>query len=267
MNKTTFHIPKMDCAAEEQLIRMKLDDESSILKLKFDLPGRKLEVYHQDSAARIAYKIEELGLDSQLVNTTDEYFSDEIEHPEDTGAEKQLLWIVFFINFGFFIVEIITGFIARSMGLVADSLDMLADAIIFAMSLFVVGKALSSKKKIAWIAGYLQLALALYGIFEVVKRFYGQDESPDFKLMIIISAIALAGNALTLYLLQKAKSKEVHIRASSIFISNDVIINAGVILAGILVYFTHSKIPDLVVGGIVFLIVGKGAFQIMKLAK
>lgn len=267
MYKTTFHISQMDCAAEEQLIRMKLDGESSILKLKFDLPGRKLEVYHQDSAAPIARKIEELHLGSQLVNTTDEYFSDEIEYPGDIGAEKRLLWIVFFINFGFFVLEIITGFIARSMGLVADSLDMLADAVIFAMSLFVVGKALISKKRIARLAGYLQLALALYGILEVVKRFYGHDEQPDFELMIIISAIALAGNALTLYLLQKGKSKEVHIRASSIFISNDVIINAGVILAGVLVYATHSKIPDLVVGGIVFLIVGKGAFQIMKLAK
>jgi Co/Zn/Cd efflux system component len=267
MNKTTFHIPKMDCVAEEQLIRMKLNGEPEVFKLMFDLQGRKLEVYHQNDAAPIVRQLKELGLGSQLIDTTDEYFSEEVQQPDDTKAERKMLWIVFFINFGFFVVEIITGFIARSMGLVADSLDMLADAIVFAMSLFVVGKALRSKKKIAGIAGYLQLALAFYGIFEVVNRFYGYDKTPNYGLMIIISTIALAGNSVTLYLLQKAKNKEAHIQAGSIFISNDVMINIGVILGGVLVYFTHSKIPDLVIGGIVFLIVGKGAFRIMKLAK
>lgn len=267
MNKTIFHIQKMDCAAEEQLIRMQLSGETKIFKLKFDLPGRKLEVYHQDSAVPIDQKIKELNLGSKLLNTNTEDMPDEDQLPADTAAEKRLLWTVFFINFGFFALEILTGFIARSMGLVADSLDMLADAIIFAISLFVVGKAVSSKKKVAAISGYFQLALAIYGIFEVARRFLGHDETPDFKLMIIVSLCALVGNAITLYLLQKSKNKEAHIRAGSIFISNDVVINAGVILAGILVYFTHSKIPDLIVGTIVFMIVGLGAFRILKLSK
>jgi len=267
MNKTTFHIPKMDCTAEEQLIRMKLEGESAIRKLSFDLPGRKLTVYHEESAAPIDQKIKELNLGSKLLNTNTEDMPDEEQLPADTAAEKRLLWTVFFINFGFFALEIITGFIARSMGLVADSLDMLADAIIFAMSLFVVGKAVSSKKRVAAISGYFQLALAIYGIFEVARRFLGHDETPNFKLMIIVSLCALVGNAITLYLLQKSKNKEAHIRAGSIFISNDVVINIGVVLAGILVYFTHSKVPDLVIGAIVFLIVGRGAFKIMKLAK
>lgn len=70
-----------------------------------------------------------------------------------------------------------------------------------------------------------------------------------------------------LYLLQRLKSKEAHMKASMIFTSNDVIINAGVIAAGILVYVTGSKYPDLVVGAAVFLIVVRGAFRILKLGK
>ena len=54
---------------------------------------------------------------------------------------------------------------------------------------------------------------------------------------------------------------------SYIFTSNDVIVNIGVIIAGALVYFTHSKIPDLIVGAIVFVIVARGAFNILKLSK
>jgi Co/Zn/Cd efflux system component len=130
-----------------------------------------------------------------------------------------------------------------------------------------VGKVLSSKKRVAAISGHFQLALAIYGIIEVARRFYSADKVPDFGLMIIVSAFALIGNALTLYLLQRSKNKEAHIQAGAIFISNDVIINIGLILAGALVYFTHSKIPDLTVGAIVFIIVGRGAFRILRLSK
>src|SRR5574344_2336640 len=84
---------------------------------------------------------------------------------------------------------------------------------------------------------------------------------------IIISILALIGNGLCLYLLQKSKSKEAHMQASMIFTSNDVIVNLGVIVAGGLVYLTNSKYPDLIVGTIVFFIVGQGAFKILKLSK
>jgi Co/Zn/Cd efflux system component len=56
-------------------------------------------------------------------------------------------------------------------------------------------------------------------------------------------------------------------QASAIFTSNDIIVNGGVILAGILVYFLESKWPDLIIGGIVFTFVMRGAIKILKLAK
>ena len=56
-------------------------------------------------------------------------------------------------------------------------------------------------------------------------------------------------------------------QASIIFTNNDVLVNIGVIIAGVLVYFTNTKLPDLIVGGIVFLFVARGAFRILKLAR
>lgn len=268
MEKTTFSIPKMDCSAEEQLIRMQLDGDNAVKNLDFDLNGRKLTVFHEGEIHSIDKKLSALNLGSKLLETT-ELREEELGPSlnENRGTERRLLWIVFVINFGFFVVEIITGFIANSMGLVADSLDMLADAIVYALSLYAVGKATTSKKRIAGISGYLQLALAIFGLIEVIRRFTGAEETPDFSLMIIISLIALGGNFASLYILQKAKSKEAHMQASWIFTSNDVIVNIGVVIAGVLVYFTGSKIPDLAIGTIVFLIVGFGAFRILKLAK
>lgn len=83
--------------------------------------------------------------------------------------------------------------------------------------------------------------------------------------MIVVSLFALIGNAVTLYLLQKSKSKEAHIQASMIFTSTVVIVNIGVMAAGALVYFTASNLPDLIVGTIVFVLVGIGSYRILKL--
>jgi Co/Zn/Cd efflux system component len=181
--------------------------------------------------------------------------------------ERQVLWQVLAINFFFFVLEMFTGFIAGSMGLVADSLDMLADSIVYALSLLVVGGAVSRKKKVATAAGYFQLALAVLGFAEVIRRFVGHGGMPDFHLMIIISLIALMGNAICLYLLQKSKSQEAHMQASMIFTSTDVIVNLGVIAAGVIVYLKVSRLPDLIVGTIVFMLVGRGAYRILQLSK
>ena len=180
--------------------------------------------------------------------------------------ERQIFIAVFIINFCFFLVEIVAGWLGHSMGLVADSLDMLADAIIFGVTIFIIGKAPIYKKRIAKVSGYFQFALAFLGLVEVVRRFLSDTKTPDYKTMIFISLFALAGNALSLYMIKKAKSKDqIHIKAGTIFLSNDVIINFGVIIAGILVLITQSKFPDLIIGTIVFVIVARGAYRILKL--
>ena len=102
---------------------------------------------------------------------------------------------------------------------------------------------------------------------ELIRRVFGTSEIPEFQNMIIISILALIANSVSLYLIQKAKSKEAHMQASAIFTSNDIIINSGVIVAGVLVYLTESKIPDLVIGLIIFGIVLRGAFRILRLGK
>ncbi len=73
--------------------------------------------------------------------------------------------------------------------------------------------------------------------------------------------IALIANSVCLYLLQKSKSEEAHMKATMIFTSNDIIINTGVIAAGVLVLLTQSKYPDLIIGAIVFLIVVRGGLS------
>lgn len=263
MKKTVFEIPKMDCPSEENLIKLKLNDFSDIVNLDFDIPNRKLTVFHNGNLTKIENAIVELNLGGKIISTED---SDQTTFAEQTNQRK-ILWAVLIINFSFFLIELITGLISKSMGLVADSLDMLADAFVYAISLYAVGGTLRRKKNIARIAGYFQITLAIIGFVEVVRRFIGMEALPDFRTMIIVSVFALVANAFCLYLLMKSKSNEAHMRASMIFTSNDVIINLGVILAGVLVLWLNSNLPDLIVGSAVFILVMFGAARILKLAK
>ena len=264
MNKSTFHIAKMDCSAEEQMIRMKLEPYNEVKQLSFDIPNRKLEVYHTNEVDKIHQAISELKLSDHLESTEDEA---ELPLATDDSQQRKILWWVLAINFSLFVIEMTTGWISSSMGLIADSLDMLADSIVYGLSLFAVGAAMSRKKKVAKISGYFQMGLALLGFSEVLRRFFSESGTPLFQWMIIISVLALIGNLVSLWLINKAKSDEAHMQASAIFTSNDIIVNGGVILAGVMVYFLNSKWPDLLIGGIVFAFVMRGAIRILKLSK
>ena len=264
MKKTVFQINKMDCPSEENLVRVKLDGVEGIRHLDFDIPNRQLTVFHDGQLDQIEFRIGELDLDSKTIKTEE---VDDIPFDDDRRSQRKLLWIVLAINFGFFAIEMTTGFISGSMGLIADSLDMLADAFVYAISLFAVGGTLARKRNVARLAGYFQITLAVVGFIEVVRRFIGVEELPDFLTMIIVSTLALAANGFCLYLLQKSKSKDAHMQASTIFTSNDVIINLGVITAGILVNLIGSNKPDLIIGTVVFVVVIRGAIKILRLGR
>jgi Co/Zn/Cd efflux system component len=265
MKKICYHIPGMDCPSEERIIRMKLDGVEGLEELDFDLEGRNLNVFHRGDARQITPLIESLNMGGKLI--TEEEHVGEISQPADHGLERKMLWAVLIINAVFFVGEMIAGLLSGSMGLVADSLDMLADALVYGLSLWAVGALVVRKKRVAAVSGYLQLALATMGLLEVIRRFTGAEIFPDFRAMIIVSVLALAANATSLYLLQKSRSKGQHVKASMICTSNDVIINAGIIVSGGLVYWTESAIPDLVTGSFVFGLVVWGAIRILKLSK
>jgi len=264
MQKTIFEITKMDCPSEENLIRLQLDGISSIANLDFDIPNRKLTIYHSGEIHQIETSVKALNLGGKKLSTEQ---TNQTEFKKNTN-QKRLLWSVLAINFSFFLIEIVTGIISESMGLVADSMDMLADSFVYGLSLFAVGGTLIKKKQIAKLAGYFQITLAIFGFLEVLRRFLRAEKLPDFKTMIIVSIFALIANGICLYFLQQSKSKEeAHIKASMIFTSNDVIINLGVIIAGILVHWLSSNTPDLIIGSIVLVLVFQGAFRILKLSK
>jgi cation diffusion facilitator family transporter len=178
-------------------------------------------------------------------------------------VERSTLLLLIAINGVMFIVESATGWLAQSMGLIADSLDMLADAGVYGVALLAVGTSSVRKAQAAAASGCIQLGLAFLVLVEVLRKWlYGSE--PSSGLMIGVSVVALAANTACLYLLRKHRHGEVHMRASWIFSTTDVQANVGVILAGILVSVTASPAPDLIVGVLVCGIVVRGGVRILR---
>lgn len=271
MKKSTFDVPKMDCPSEEKLIRMAFVGQDEVKNLEFDLKNRKLSVVHINSTGEILSKLEPLNFGAKLEKSEEiELDSDDVlqiakdveANPNEAKVLKQML----VINALMFVIEILIGFIAQSTGLIADAMDMFADATVYGISLYAVGKSVQLQKKSARLSGYMQMGLAIFAFIEVVRRFYFGSE-PLALYMMGISVVALIANVTCLVLISKQRTGTVHMEASYIFSTNDVIANVGVIIAGAAVYFTKSPYPDLVIGLIIAIVVCRGAFAILKISK
>ena len=180
----------------------------------------------------------------------------------ESREQSRVLWILLAINAAMFITEIVAGLIAESTGLIADSLDMFADASVYAIGLYAVGRAASVKIRAATLSGIFQILLALGVAAEIGRRLIFGSE-PQALLMVGVSVLALAANVICFVLISKFRDGEVHMRASYIFSKNDVIANVGVILAGTLVYFLDSRWPDLLIGALIVLVVARGGWSII----
>jgi Co/Zn/Cd efflux system component len=181
-------------------------------------------------------------------------------------GEGKVLYLLLAINGVMFCAEFIAGWLAESTGLIADSLDMFADALVYAVALYAVGKTIIAKSKAAFLSGILQMSLGIGILIDILRRAIMGSE-PISALMITVSFIALIANTICLMLLTKHRDGEVHMRATWIFTKNDVIANLGVITAGVVVALSGSPIPDLIIGFIICVVVLKGGLQIITEAK
>jgi len=186
---------------------------------------------------------------------------------DDTARlEHRTLLTLLAINVVMFLAEAVVGWIAESTALLADSLDMLADATVYGLAMYAVRRASKAQQAAASISGVLQIALGFGVLAEVVRRaMFGSE--PTSMLMVGTGCIALVANLICLRLISKHRDGGAHMRASWIFSKNDVIANTGVIIAGVLVVTLGSRVPDLVVGSIVAVVVVRGGLKICRNAR
>lgn len=186
--------------------------------------------------------------------------------PPETAAQRRVLWIALALNAAMFVVETGTGVIASSAGLIADGLDMLSDAAVYAIALIAIGSTLRFKANAAMFSGVALLVLGAGMLLEVFRRGV-EGSAPEGPLMMLVSTIALVVNVIVLRLLKRQRNQEVHLRAAWIFTRADVVANAAVLLSGLAVWATGLRYFDLVVGAAIGLYVMREALEIISEAR
>ena len=249
------------CTAEEQLVRMRLAQLDGIDHIGIDLITREVTVDHTGNTAAITAALDSLDLGTSHLGDGAAPI-----RRVDPDRERTGLRIALAINGALFAAELTFGLISRSMGLIADGLDMGADASVYALSLAAVGSTTMRKNRLARTSGYLQIGLTIVGLIEVIRRVAIETEPPDTTTVIVLALFALAGNIATMIVLHRIKTDEAHLQASWIFTANDIKVNALVIASALAVLLTDSAIPDLAAGAIIFAIVANGARRIIQLA-
>lgn len=171
--------------------------------------------------------------------------------------------IALVLNALMFVVDVGAGLLVHSTGLIADGLDMLANASAYAIALAAIGRRGRFKANAATISGVLLLLLGLGVVIDVVRRL-SSGEPPEGAWMVAIACLGLIVNGTVLRLLSKQRQDEVHIRATWIFTRADVIANIAVIVAGAVVALTGIRYFDLLVDGAIGLYVLKEALEILR---
>ena len=170
------------------------------------------------------------------------------------------------LNATMFVVGVVAGLIGQSSSLIADALDMLADASAYAIGLGAVGRSARFKAGAATLSGGLLLFFEILVVLDVVRRALVGSE-PESVVMIAVAFVSFLVNANVLRLLGRYRQGEVHLRATWIFTRVDVIANIGVMISGLLVLLTGSRFPDLLVGGGIRIYVIKEAIEILSQAR
>ncbi|AXH00528.1 cation transporter [Deinococcus wulumuqiensis] len=191
--------------------------------------------------------------------------TDNDEHNLDASqaADRRILWLVLLINLGQSLAGAGVGVWASSTALIGAALDNLADASVYGVSLYAVGRAATIKVRAARLSGWLLIGLAVVLFVEVLRRFFGGEE-PIGPAMMAVAAVNAALNLVCLRLLRRHRGEDVNFKASAIFTSNDSIVNLAIVLSGALVLWLDSNLPDLVLGLVVSAIAANGGREILS---
>lgn len=181
----------------------------------------------------------------------------------DSEGKRKTLWLVLWLNVAIAVGFFATGYFGNSNALIANGLDNSSDAIVYGLSLIAISRSRTWKRGAARFSGIMLLIFAAGVVADAIRRYIVGSE-PIGAMMMVMAAVAAVVNLLSLFLLKKLQSKDVNLRAATTFSINDFASNGGIILAGIIVIWTGSSWPDLLVGIAVAGIALYGAIDILR---
>ena len=178
------------------------------------------------------------------------------------GRQRNILIWVLLINAGMFVVEASAGWVAHSSALLADSLDMLGDSLVYSFSLFAISRGPRWTARSALLKGGIMAIFGLFVLGEVIHKLLW-PVVPVAETIGVIGVLALLANLACLLLLTRHRSDDINMHSVWLCSRNDIIANAGVLAAGAGVALTHHGWPDIAIGLLIATLFLRSATQVI----
>jgi len=187
---------------------------------------------------------------------------------------EKIGWTII-LNIIITLAEYIGGMISGSLALLSDAGHNLSDVTALILSYF--GEKISDKKTnkkhsfgfkrvevfTALINALVLWAISVYIIIEAINRF-GQIQPISLGIMIGVGSIGLFGNIFSVMILNKEKGKNLNMKAAYLHLFYDAISAVGVIITGIIIYYTHFYVLDIIMSIIISLMIFWGGLSVIK---
>jgi cobalt-zinc-cadmium efflux system protein len=166
----------------------------------------------------------------------------------------------FLLALGYFVVEVVGGFVTNSLALLSDAGHMLTDVIGVGMALAAIQLASRGSRQPSHTFGLYRLeilaalanAVLLFGVsfwvfYEAWVRLYEPAQVDDVP-MLVIAAIGLVVNAISFYLLREGATESLNVRAAYYEVVADALGSVATIAAAVTIQLTGWPWVDPVVG-------------------
>ena len=188
---------------------------------------------------------------------------------------KKSLKIAFVITTGFFVIELVAGFLTNSLALLSDAGHMITDVGAILMSLVAFKIAESERKEnktygfyraeiiSAFINGQILMLISIYILYEAIKRLNNPPEVKSLE-MLIVAVTGLGVNVISALILHESKSESLNVRSAYLHVIGDALGSIGAISAGTVMLLTGWMYADIIASLVICAIIIYGSIKLLK---
>jgi len=263
-----YRVTGMDCSACAAKIEAAARSVAGVRDAKVSIASQEMILRTEEGTAALPEVERSItGLGYRLARIDADEDDDKVpDLSHVTPAYKLALWIVVLLNAGYGVVEIVGGFLAGSQAVKADALDFIGDGVISFLGLIAVSWGLAARAKAALLQGIFLGVLGAGVLLATAYRVLVHQQ-PEAQLMGILALIGLALNVMAAVVLLQHRQRDANARAVWLFSRNDAIGNIAVVIAALLVAWTQTPWPDLVVALVIAALFMQSSFSIIRDAR
>ena len=184
----------------------------------------------------------------------------------DNSKFRRALWFALWVNAAMFFIEVVAGWQAGSVSLLADAVDFFGDATNYVISLSVLSLGMLWRSRAALFKGITMLLFGLAILGKVVwDSLYGTP--PAALTMGLVGGLALLANVAVAGVLYAFRSGDADMRSVWLCSRNDAIGNIAVMIAAAGVFGSGQAWPDLAVAGLMAVLAITSGLSVIKLAR